>query len=327
MRSVTNHCPNSQPTTEALLTTNTSGMSSGCQSPGAVADDSSQITFLLTFKNPSLEKEFLDAANAAWTKCDLLACKLSIVSAVTRIFSWKNPNLIPTLVHHASVVVFAVLLPLLLLKRMLYDPIEYQKQRIAMFPYLKLFLGAAQAVVIYLDSSLFVGPSTGVHLLVWNLLCKSTIPMMVLAVGPPLPFKHHVVVQAVCTLLGMAWVGNLCSGDRQNDELRTAIHVFGWRTEGILRKLSFGGFLSDSTCPSPGEYPCWLWGVFSTVLIVFILPSYLLYLLEYRFRVQFLQRRMQEEPTVFLVGRVVMISLFVVVLSQLVWFKAKLLAM
>lgn len=298
-----------------------------CQDPRPVVDACSQISMLLEFKNPSLEKEFLLAANAAWIKCDLVACNLSMVLAMAKILSWKNPSIIPSLTHHTSVIVFAVCLPLLLLKRMRADPIEYQKQRMTLFFYLKLCLGAAQAAGTYIENPWSEWASRRVSLILWNLLCKSTAPMMILAIGPPLPFRHSIIVQALCSVLGFAWVGNLCLASVESPELQTSIHVLGWRTEGFLRKLSLGSFLSDPTCPSQGEYPCWLWGVFSTFLLVFMVPSYLLYLLEYRFRIRFLQCRMQEEHTVFLVGRVVMISLLFVVLSQLIWFKAKLLAL
>ncbi|GMH38816.1 hypothetical protein BSKO_06714 [Bryopsis sp. KO-2023] len=154
-------------------------------------------------------------------------------------------------------------------------------------------------------------------------------PLVFTSLGLRLPFNMHVWVQGLATLVSLPWVVPFHGDCTVNPILANSVNEVGYGIEDVLVRISVLGYPLNRPGPLPGDYPCWLVGAFVHVFVGFVVPTFILYLLELRSRYRFLKSTLQDgcedakELKKFCWCGVAGFSFLATVGTQMFWFTVK----
>lgn len=280
---------------------------------------------LLIFKDPSLEQEFLRRAQATWTKCDIVTYIMAMVVTVSKILSFSRADAQSKYLHGLAVLIPGFVAPGALLIHVHENPIGYQKRRTKIMSMIKVVIGIGQVVVSMTEDPYDIWNAKEFpHILLRGFSRTPFPPMFVLAIGNPIPFWWHVVMQSFLCTIGAAWVPKLSGVCDTVPLVREAFARLGHITEGYL--ALFGPFAAGAS-KAPQTYSCEFVASFYTIFLQFLAPSYLIYLLECGMRLRYLREKMSEDESAlqshlkYCLVALATVSLFLSL--QIVWFGAR----
>lgn len=234
-------------------------------------------------------------AKSSLVRCDALACIMSILCAGPKILSWEGQAAFPTFLHHVCIMLSSVVIPGWILWSIKKDWQGFVNNRLRVAIVGKLLMAAGHAIAVYSEDPFKVWVSDGLFHVVVRMFGRSTmVPMVCLALGNPLPFWWHVAVQGMMSIMGLVWVPNLTSVCSVDEGIKAAVSRLGQLTERVLVGLSPPGFTDDIVAYA-SEVPCARVAVFYTILMEFLLTTYVLYMVECNLRVNFLSERLEDD--------------------------------
>lgn len=162
-------------------------------------------------------------------------------------------------------------------------------------------------------------------------LCAHT-PIAALLVSSfnRLPFRQHVWVHFFCAIMSWMWIFNLCEGCERNPDIDSGVNSIGWLTEGAIIRISTFGFPTDRPALLPGQYSCWLVGLFYHIWLGFFLPTAVVYMSELLSRVEYIKRansisssEMLDQLNTLKISKLIFAGLVTVVGTQFIWVLLK----
>lgn len=288
--------------------------------------DRPKIGLLLNFQQPHLEQQFIASAHQVWMKVDAMTYIAVIFPSIAKIVSFSSPGIVPMLMHHFFVLVFGMGIPLGMCKTMWTYPSWYLRMRGTFMPWMKLFIAAGQAVVVSTQDALDLWVPNRRGFMLRGLARTTVPPSIAVALTLPLPFKQHIFLQAIMAMASLAWLPKLIHSCESHENLRVSMSAVGHRTEEVLKQMSLFGWPLESTI-YPKEYPCWMVGLFYSIMLEFFTPLLIVYVLENAFRVNYLQTKVcfidSTETRLLKAGCALMAIVFFIVSCQFVWFSMR----
>ncbi|GMH40550.1 hypothetical protein BSKO_08454 [Bryopsis sp. KO-2023] len=230
------------------------------------------------------EAAFVRNQAPVWTQWDRIIFCFAIFSGPSKVSNFASPSSFHTILHHVWYLFTTVCCPLTFLGMMVCNSARYNANRQRMMSLFRMLVVIGGGVTFFVHDPVQLWVP---KLLVMRLFSHTPVCSLFFTALHRLPFRRHFWVHLVGALLSTVWVMNLCDACNASPEVDHAVNRLGWVTEGILVRATALGFPVKRDPLQPGQYSCWLVGLFYHFWLGFFVPSVAVYISELVSRLMF----------------------------------------
>ncbi|GMH32712.1 hypothetical protein BSKO_00546 [Bryopsis sp. KO-2023] len=296
----------------------------------STADDEGQarwgfqpINSWLAFSRLDLESSFI-RERYSWVRWDEITFSIACLFGPSKAISWRNPDLISTIIHHTWVILSSCGFSGFCLYLMHKHRGFYRQHRLRLITILRPLIVIGGGLTFFVHDP---GELWKPALLASRIFSQTPVTALFSTSLLVLPFKRHFWVQLVGASISWVWVENLCQACEASAEVDWAVNRIGWITEEVITRMAMFGFPVNRPELQRGQFPCWLVGLFYHFWLGFVIPCIACYVLELLARIASLRSRMggdaERDLTILKVGRLLFVGLVSIVGTQVLWVVMK----